>query len=233
MKPVFKGLLAAVCVSFFGLASAASFECTKARAEDEKAICQNAELSKLDDELSAAFKAAIEPFKGWKERATPFRKNQSDWVKDRAGCGATVVCLTNAYKKRIAWLKQGLHMWSGEWAGKRYSLSVFYDADLNRPLVRIYDSPKLGEKFLIAELQARYVTAANNKQEGTDAVQVTPEFQAGYRQQYEGACSAVSLNFERDEELYLAANDACPLFKKEPDRNLSLKKATYYYPEMK
>jgi uncharacterized protein YecT (DUF1311 family) len=232
MKTVFRGLLAAIFVLCFGSAFAASFDCTKARAEDEKAICLNAELSRLDDELSAAFKATIEPFKVWKERATPFRKNQTEWVKDRAGCGATQICLVNAYKKRIAWLKQGLHMWSGEWVGKRYSLSVFFDADLNRPLVRIYDSPKLGDKLLIAELQARYVTSANNKQEGTDAVQVTPEFQAGYRQ-YEGACSAITLNFERDEELYLAANDSCPLFKKEPDRNLSLKKAAYYYPEMK
>ncbi|MBK8401039.1 MAG: hypothetical protein IPL29_08260 [Propionivibrio sp.] len=232
MKPVFKGVFVAVFALCFGSAFAASFDCTKARAEDEKAICQSAELSKLDDELSAEFKVAIEPFKGWKERATPFRKNQSDWVKDRAGCGATEGCLANAYKKRIAWLKQGLHKWSGEWAGKRYSLSVFFDADLNRPLVRIYDSPKLGEKFLIAELQARYVTAANNMQEGTDAVQVTPEFQADYRQ-YEGVCSAISLNFERDEELYLAGNESCTLFKKEPDRNLSMKKASYHYPATK
>lgn len=84
---------------------------------------------------------------------------------------------------------------------------------------------------MLMELRARFVTAKDNPQEGTDAVQVTPQFRPAFRK-YEGQCSAVSINFNKDDEAYLASNESCPLFKKD-DKGAELKEATYYYPSMK
>ena len=86
---------------------------------------------------------------------------------------------------------------------------------------------------MLMELQARFVSAKDNRQEGTDAVQVTPQFQPAFRK-YDGQCSAVSINFNKDDEAYLASNDVCPLFKKDDKTaELKLKEAMYYYPPMK
>lgn len=219
--------------AFFGLAasaSAAGFDCAKARAEDEKTICTNPELSRLDDELTAAYREAAAPFKGWKERAAPFRRNQSEWIKDRSLCGSTVSCLKNAYMARIAWLKAPLHLWSGWWANANYSVSVYFDGDLKRPVVRLFNAAQPADnKFMAGELQARYVKAADNLQEGTDAVQFTPEFQPAFRK-FDGQCAAISINFSTNDEAYLATPDACPLFKKDAERTLTFRQATYNYP---
>ena len=214
-------------------AHAASFDCSKSRSEDEKAICADAELSRLDSEMAAAYKATADLIQGWKERAVPFRKNQLEWVKERAGCGATVSCLTNAYRQRIAWLKQPLHLWSGLWVGKRYSVSVGFDPERNRPTVRLFNAPRPADnQWMAEELQARFVAAKDNAQEGTEAVQFTPAFQAGFRQ-LDGQCSAISINFNTDTEAYLAVNAGCPLFRKNGDNQLTFKEVTYASPALR
>ena len=82
---------------------------------------------------------------------------------------------------------------------------------------------------MLMELQARFVSAKNNDQEGADAVQVTPQFQPAFRK-HEIQCTAVSINFNKDDEAYLASNETCPLFKKsDKDAELKLKEATYIY----
>jgi uncharacterized protein YecT (DUF1311 family) len=232
---IFRALLPATLLSVCLVSPtfAAGFDCAKARAEDEKAICANPELSKLDDELTAAYRAAAAPFKGWKERATPFQRNQSEWVKDRARCGDTVACLKDAYRARIAWLNEPVHLWAGVWGNARYSVSVYFDADVKRPVFRLFNAPSPADnKFMAGELQARFVKSADNKQEGTDAVQVTPAFQPAFRQ-YETQCAAISINFDKDNEAYLATPDTCLLFKQESDRTLKFRQASYYYPAMK
>ena len=86
---------------------------------------------------------------------------------------------------------------------------------------------------MLMELQARFVAAKDNQQEGTDAVQVTPQLQPAFRK-YEGQCSAVSINFNKDDEAYLASNEVCPLFKKnDKDAELKLKEAMHQYAPMK
>ena len=46
--------------------------------------------------------------------------------------------------------------------------------------------------------------------------------------------SGASINFNKDDEAYLANNDVCPLFMKDDKgTELKLKEATYYYPPMK
>ena len=86
---------------------------------------------------------------------------------------------------------------------------------------------------MLMEMQARFVSAKDDQQEGTDAVQVTPRFQPAFCK-YEGQCSAVSINFNKDDEAYLASNETCLLFKKDDKgAELKLKEATYYYPSMR
>ena len=211
MRSVSMLIFAAAIVLASGV-QAASFDCAKAKAEDERAICKNPELSKLDEEMAAAYGALAKPMTGFKERIVSLRKNQSEWIKDRGRCGDTATCLKDAYVKRITWLKNPVQSYSGWWASGKYRVSVIVDADSPKPVVRLFAGPKEAD-FMLMELQARFVSAKDNQQEGTDAVQVTPQFQSAFRK-YEGQCSVVSVNFNKDDEAYLASNESCPLFKK-------------------
>lgn len=80
----------------------ASFECLKASNSIEKTICNNQELSSLDDKMSATYKNV-------KEIYSPefFKKNilrdQQTWLKSlKSNCSKDVdKCLIETYKKRI------------------------------------------------------------------------------------------------------------------------------------
>ena len=101
------------------------------------------------------------------------------------------------------------------------------DADIPKPVIRLFAGPKEAD-FMLMEMQVRFVAAKDNQQEGTDAVQVTPRFQPAFLK-YGGQCSAVSINFNKDDEAYLAGNETCPLFKKDDKgAGLKLKEAMYY-----
>jgi uncharacterized protein len=88
------------------LAHAASFDCTKAKTAQEKAICSSPALSAADDQMAAAYKA-------WLAAAQPdwtagIRENQIVWLRFRdASCPAAeadnsiVSCLSDIYKGRI------------------------------------------------------------------------------------------------------------------------------------
>jgi uncharacterized protein len=88
------------------LAHAASFDCTKAKTAQEKAICSSPALSAADDQMAAAYKA-------WLAAAQPdwtagIRENQIVWLRFRdASCPAAeadnsiVSCLSDIYRGRI------------------------------------------------------------------------------------------------------------------------------------
>jgi uncharacterized protein len=92
------------------LTHAASFDCTKARTAQEKAICGTPALSAADDQMAAAYKA-------WLAAAQPdwadgIRGNQLVWLRMRdEDCSAgdaidpVAACLGNVYKERIAELQ--------------------------------------------------------------------------------------------------------------------------------
>lgn len=80
-------------------AQAASFDCAKAVTKVEKLICGDAELSKLDEELNAAYKAALQD--GTQADAT--KQAQKQWMKERNGC-ADADCVKRAYGTRLATL---------------------------------------------------------------------------------------------------------------------------------
>lgn len=78
-------------------AHAASFDCAKASSKVEKLICGDAELSKLDDDLNAGYKAALRDEK----RADSIKLAQKQWIKERNGC-EDETCVRRAYESRIA-----------------------------------------------------------------------------------------------------------------------------------
>lgn len=80
-------------------AHAASFDCAKAATKVEKIICSDAEISKLDEELNAAYKTALQDEK----QADSIKQAQKQWVKERNSC-ADAACVKGAYQKRIGQL---------------------------------------------------------------------------------------------------------------------------------
>ena len=75
-------------------AQAASFDCEKAGNKIERTICQDAEISQLDEDLSKAYKVVRK-----KEKAVV--KEQRAWLKKRNKCG-DAACLKKIYSERVA-----------------------------------------------------------------------------------------------------------------------------------
>lgn len=78
-------------------AQAASFDCGKAQAKVEHLICDNPEISKLDDELAAAYKMALQ------DQAQPeaVKQAQKQWLKAERNACMNAGCLKAAYQARI------------------------------------------------------------------------------------------------------------------------------------
>lgn len=74
MKRTFDYITAMFLVAASGVSDAASFDCAKAATKTEKLICGDAELSKLDEQLSAAYREALvkgankDSVKQWQKR---------------------------------------------------------------------------------------------------------------------------------------------------------------------
>jgi len=77
-------------------AQAASFDCAKASTKIEKLICTDAALSKLDEELAVAYKAALQD----ENRAESIRQTQKQWMKERNTC-TDADCVKRAYAARL------------------------------------------------------------------------------------------------------------------------------------
>ena len=95
-------LLAAVTVSSVPT-FAASFDCSRARQSDEKAICASRQLSEMDVEMSVRY----EMLTGLVAMGTrgDMQGEQQAWLKSRKACGADHSCLVTAYRQRIDALK--------------------------------------------------------------------------------------------------------------------------------
>jgi len=87
------------CLMLVSTAWAASFDCGKAQSKVEHLICDNAEISKLDDELSVAYKTALQK----ETQADTVKQAQKQWMKERNGC-VDVGCVKAAYDARLATL---------------------------------------------------------------------------------------------------------------------------------
>lgn len=84
-------------------ASAASFDCHRARLPDEKAICASRQLSELDVEMSVRYQMLM----GLVAMGTrgDMGEEQQSWLSARKKCGANEACLLAAYRQRIQTLK--------------------------------------------------------------------------------------------------------------------------------
>lgn len=96
-------LAVALGVAFVPAAQAASFDCTKARRADERAICNNRELNDLDVQM-ATWLEVTTSLVAMGQRGS-IRDDQRDWLADRGRCGARVGCLRQSYRNRIAELR--------------------------------------------------------------------------------------------------------------------------------
>lgn len=88
-------------------AQAASFDCSKATAADEVAVCRDGVTSALDSEMGALFYAydKVPMLMG----SSGARHDDAEaFLKTRAACGADITCLRRAYTARIAALKENL-----------------------------------------------------------------------------------------------------------------------------
>ncbi len=96
--------LLAFALPFAAPAAAQSFDCAKAAAADEKAICTDPALGNLDSRMATLW---------WVMGQAPLmmgargalRDEQQAFLKARAACGAGTACLTKAYEARIAALE--------------------------------------------------------------------------------------------------------------------------------
>ncbi|RJF99534.1 lysozyme inhibitor LprI family protein [Noviherbaspirillum saxi] len=115
------------------IAWAASFDCHKARTPSEKLICSDPSLSKLDEDLNAAYKRALESG----QDKTLIRHWQREWLTSYSVTSCTtVVCLKEAFSLQIKLLNQvalpnaETATWSGRyvryWNGKedRHTASI-------------------------------------------------------------------------------------------------------------
>ncbi|NTZ81700.1 DUF1311 domain-containing protein [Burkholderia metallica] len=111
--------LAAAALLMPVAAHAAGFDCAKAASPTEKTICADTALSKLDGDLSAAWKRALA--KGGDTAA--LKAAQLKWLKQRDQCGSDASCLGDRYRERLASLN-GTPL-----AAERWQQTWYLDSD--------------------------------------------------------------------------------------------------------
>jgi uncharacterized protein len=99
------GLSALLIVAAWQPAGAASFDCSKAKAADEKAVCADRQLNDEDVEMAVLY-THLKPLLGMGARGD-MEDEQAAWLKRRAACGADRACVGKTYYDRIQQLKRG------------------------------------------------------------------------------------------------------------------------------
>jgi uncharacterized protein len=103
MKKLLIGLVLAAAPSAVW---AASFDCDRARAPDEKAVCASRPLNDKDVRMALLYdinrKTLAMGGRGALEDA------QQQWLRERRACGARRACLDRAYDRRLDELQRGL-----------------------------------------------------------------------------------------------------------------------------
>ena len=95
--------VAAVLLGCLGLAvsaQGASFDCGKAQTKVEHLICDNPEISKLDEELNVAYKDALKN----QAQADSIKQAQKQWMKARNTCPDSA-CVKQVYELRLSSLR--------------------------------------------------------------------------------------------------------------------------------
>ncbi|MBO9706842.1 MAG: hypothetical protein J7521_01405 [Caulobacter sp.] len=102
-----KTLLIALALASVATASqAASFDCGRARAPDERAICANLALNDKDVRMSVLYEVNRRTLAmGGRDALIG---QQRDWLAERRNCGANRACLNRAYDRRLAELERSM-----------------------------------------------------------------------------------------------------------------------------
>jgi len=104
IKPAVFAVLAGFSVLWLSPASlAASFDCDRAKAPDEKTICATRSLNDQDVTMALLYDLNRH-FMAMGGRGS-LMDDQAVWLKQRHTCGAQVSCLSKAYTERIAMLR--------------------------------------------------------------------------------------------------------------------------------
>lgn len=96
-------LLACLLTAALGgtAAEAASFDCNRAATPTEVAICADAGLSQLDEQMAAAYRTALAAA----SEADALKESQREWLALTATCGDNRNCLATTYGERLAQLQ--------------------------------------------------------------------------------------------------------------------------------
>jgi uncharacterized protein YecT (DUF1311 family) len=81
-------------------AEPASFDCANARVEVEHMICDNPDISKLDEEVAASYKIALKK----SAKSQTIRQTQRQWIKERNNC-KDVSCVKHIFEVRFSELR--------------------------------------------------------------------------------------------------------------------------------
>jgi hypothetical protein len=74
-----------------------SFNCRRAKADDEIAICSDAGLAAMDRQLGQLYDSAMQTVSD----PEALKRSESDWVITRHMCNSDIECLRHAYGERI------------------------------------------------------------------------------------------------------------------------------------
>jgi uncharacterized protein len=85
-------------------AEAQSFNCRYARSADEVLICQEPQLSRLDEELSAVYARVRNRTRG--SDLEELTAEQASWLRGRKECSRDYRCIESYYRRRIAQLRE-------------------------------------------------------------------------------------------------------------------------------
>jgi uncharacterized protein len=103
MKTVLTALVLALTAT---AANAASFDCDKARAPDEKAICADRALNDKDVRVSVLYDINRHTLAMGGRDA--LQDAQRQWLRDRRNCGSQRACLNRSYDRRLSDLNQSM-----------------------------------------------------------------------------------------------------------------------------
>lgn len=83
---------------------AASFDCGRASTPTEHAICDNPQLSSLDDQTAGLYYTLISNGSLKPSQVSQVKSEQAQFLQRRNACGAGYNCLIDAYTSQIMYL---------------------------------------------------------------------------------------------------------------------------------
>ena len=97
MKKLLAVLVVGIALGTTGVASAASFDCSKASTSVEKAICRNPALSSLDEQLAQSYKSRLAK----DGESSSVKTDQQRWLREQRNKCKDDACLSAAYNERL------------------------------------------------------------------------------------------------------------------------------------